>query len=356
MSGTELVKTDQTELVPTSAEAYIARVVPVKVRNALNLAHQQFFGALADPEMSAPDRTILAAFALVELKKALDGPILDKVIMPLMNTNIGFQTDKNPAKSWGGRDIVPYDREIVLECAAEAWLHGLPMYGNMWNIIAESMYVRKEGFEYKVQQLCTYSVAAEVPAIPQAIYTNGGYLTVPCRVKYRPKSDDDDAEPKVFARSYKVRMTKKNKVGVEYAEGKAVRKILRDLYALLSGTILADQANDSGEAAGVHQVAPDYAAIEASDLPQAPEPQAAEGVGPGHGFEKPAKGPPWTTIEKEQFKKIQTRLDVLRMSEDDILKQFKLTDIGGLENLDVKDLEPVWQWLGNQQPRQQVKK
>lgn len=228
---------------------FLAKVVPPEHMESLARVHDQFFGALAAPDLSVPERTLLTAVATTQLREALK-PMVRPVLMPLMNTPIGFDTDKNPAKGWSGQS---YDEATVLECTTQAWLHGLPPTGNAFNIIAGGMYPRKEGYEGLLSTVCRFSATATVPAISDNLYQQGGYLNVPVLVQYRLHSEPEDAPARKFHQTYSVRLNKRNAVGVESCEGKAKRKAYRDLWHALSGVLLAD-ADDPDGTASVHQV------------------------------------------------------------------------------------------------------
>lgn len=230
--------------------AYLERVVPGPVIAQLEEAHQTFFGALTGTDMTPTEKTLLTSSAVVSLRKMLGGEILKNVIMPLMNSPVGFDTDKNPMKGWNGPSYSPQE---VLECAAEAWLHGLPMTGNAWNIIGSRMYPRKEGFELLLSSVCRFSAKVSVPEIGKQLYEQGGYLRVPVEVQYKFHGEPDEAPNRRFHGTYSVRLNRKNAVGVENVEGKAKRKAYRDLWLAVTGTLLPD-ADDPDEAGTVHQV------------------------------------------------------------------------------------------------------
>lgn len=79
------------------------------------------------------------------------------MLMMLQGKPLGFRTDMD-AK--GG-----YQPAVVVGCAVEAYLKGLPPVGNCWNIIAGRTYVTKEGFEFLLRkQGAKYSI---VPGMPE---------------------------------------------------------------------------------------------------------------------------------------------------------------------------------------------
>lgn len=258
MSETEAPQTDQSTALTRREErqAFLEKFVPAETMMQLEEAHNQFFGALAHKDLSVPERTVLSSIAIVQLKQALSGPILQQVIKPLANTSIGFDTDRNPTKGWNGP---AYPDETILSCAAEAWLHGLPVIGNRWNIIAGQMYARQEGFELLCSNLCRFTAKVKVPEIGADLYKQGGYVDCPVTILFRRHGDpdiDDNGEeipPEKFSGIYSCRLTRKNSVAVDYLTGKARRKGLKGLYQHLTGLSLSDTDSEEAEAR-VHQV------------------------------------------------------------------------------------------------------
>lgn len=227
--------------------AAMAAVVPTTKMQALEVAYQLFGGCLADPTMSHAQRAVLTAAAATALRQALEGPVLEAAVMPLQNHPAGFDTDRNPNKGWNGEI---YSKEIVLGCAVQAILTGLPLTGNVWNIIGGSFYVRKEGFEQLVASRCRYSILARVPIdAATKLYETGGYVSTPVTVLYQLFGDAEGSEPRKFTATYNLRLTRKNAVAPDYLEGKAKRKALRDLWGILSGQLLAE-AGDEEEGRG----------------------------------------------------------------------------------------------------------
>lgn len=237
---------------PAERQEFLARFVQPDAMQALKVAHRQFFGALADPGLSVPERTILTAGGVLAVQEALGGEILDKVLMPLMNHPSGFGTDRDPAKGYSG---APYSSDVVLRCASQMWLQGLPPTGGCWDIIANRAYVRKDGFGLLVGNVARTTFKAKIPAIPGPMFASGGYVTVPVTIKYKLHTAAEDAEPETFNGVYECRLNAKNRVPVEFLTGKAKRKSFRDLYNLLTGQSLGESPEDAGAGeAEIHHV------------------------------------------------------------------------------------------------------
>jgi len=355
-TAAETLPATRASLTKTDRRTFLEKVVPPETMVALQEAHDHFFGALQSPDLTVPERTILSSTALVRLREALKGPILDAVIMPLMNTAIGFDTDKHPGK--GGYDGPAYPKAVVLECACEAWLHGLPLIGNAWNIIASTMYPRKEGFEGLVAALAKYTIEVDVPPLPKELWDNGGYLKCPVRIQYRlhddPEKDPADPEKEFpnrrFHGVYSVRVNRRNVVAVEASEGKAKRKALRDLYRVITGVLLPE-AEDLGEApAGIHQVGSAFGPTRTDEVvhelrTDGGKPQAEATEATGDGETSPADTPvaegqpPWETISPDQVEALQAMLEKRGASEYELLESIGQGEIAQVKFLPIEDFD-----------------
>lgn len=89
------------------------------------------------------EKSLYYAHYLIEIKKSFTDDVME-LIRSLMNTNIGFKTDRNPLMS---RGVTPYNDEVIINCAVQAMMHGLRIHGNEFNIIGGNFYVTKEGLE-----------------------------------------------------------------------------------------------------------------------------------------------------------------------------------------------------------------
>src|SRR5512141_1094725 len=76
---------------------------------------------------------LAVAQTMTQLREALTPEVMAPIIA-MMNTNLGFRTDKDPRlKDREGRPNVPYPMEVVRECFIESKLRGFHTVGNEWN-------------------------------------------------------------------------------------------------------------------------------------------------------------------------------------------------------------------------------
>jgi hypothetical protein len=80
------------------------------------------------------------------LRELLTDEIMKDVFMPLMNTKIGFATDRNGKPDKRGNTKPLYSINIVRDAIIDAAAFGLLPTFNQMNIISEKMYPTKEGF------------------------------------------------------------------------------------------------------------------------------------------------------------------------------------------------------------------
>jgi hypothetical protein len=261
--------------VATRGPAAVATIPQEKV-DALELAYNTYLGALNNPALSTVQRMMLTAQGTLALREALKGPVYQNILKPLMNTDGGFDTDRNPAKNYSG---APYDEDTVVTVVAQMCLLGLPPTGNLFNIISGRAYPRKEGYEKLVNERCRATPKVRVGDY-QALGGAAGYVPCTVTIKYQLNDAPEGSEARTFTGVYDCRLTANNKVPVDYLAGKALRKAYRALYAILTGQYLPEADEDTlpGAPAGPTEQAGPSAddIIEAEVVPEAPAPAASK--------------------------------------------------------------------------------
>lgn len=97
------------------------------------------------------------AKAMMDLDELLTPEVM-KPIMALMNSSLGFKTDRDPARpvkqsdgTW--KEPKPYHDFVVKRIFIEARLRGFHVIGNHFNIIAGNFYAAQNGLNFKVKKL-----------------------------------------------------------------------------------------------------------------------------------------------------------------------------------------------------------
>ena len=99
------------------------------------------------------------------MRDALTDQVVKQVFEPLMNTKIGFRTDKDPNRPRKKKDGTfetpkPYSTEVVRDCIIDAVINGLMPTGNQFNIISGTMYPTKEGYAALLKKIgCKYMIS-----------------------------------------------------------------------------------------------------------------------------------------------------------------------------------------------------
>ena len=179
-----------------------------------------------------------AAFQAVNvvslLKQALTDEVMDAVFMPLMNTKIGFLTDRNGRPNSRGQVKAPYSREIVRDCIIDAVAIGLLPTGNQFNIIAERMYPTKEGYTALLRKL-------GVKYFIEVSYDKGqtqGFAEIPCKISYKYDGENNNF-------SIVATVKKDDYSSPDQLRGKAERRAKKALYEYITGCDFGDADEES---------------------------------------------------------------------------------------------------------------
>lgn len=175
------------------------------------------------------------ARAMIDMRGLLT-PELMAPVLAMMNTDLGFRTDRDPkVKNSRGEYPAPYQIDVVREVFIEARLRGLRLIGNEFNIIAARCYATKNGLERLVRDITkgTCEISIDPPQMLQ------GFAKVKCRATWKFKNEtftigvraEDPCE-------YLVRVNEF--MGPDGAMGKAERKIYKRIYARLTGKDVGD--------------------------------------------------------------------------------------------------------------------
>lgn len=184
---------------------------------------------------------IHTANAMGQLRELLNAETM-KPILQLMNSPLGFLTDKDPKRpQWkGGREVHPdpYALEVVRDCVIEATLRGIPIVGNNFNIIGSRTYVTKEGFGTLLKKVAGFSDLKITPGVPKLVGENGALVEMEATWRKDGKEDG-------LRRTIPVRVN--SGMGTDAILGKAERKVKCAVYNQVTGSELSD--GDAEEAA-----------------------------------------------------------------------------------------------------------
>lgn len=214
------------------------------------------------------------------LREALTDEVMDKVFMPLMNTKIGFMTDRTGKPNKRGVTQPLYTRDIVRDCIIDAVIIGLLPTGNQFNILAERMYPTKEGYTALLKKLGVRYVIE----IGQDKSTNPQYAELSCKISYQHGGEKNGF-------TVNTTVTKNDYSSNDQIRGKAERKAKKALYEYITGSDFGDgdetstgivdtvaveikQEANMGEAIGVEDAVAEEV-TPADTIQQKPQPNAA---------------------------------------------------------------------------------
>ena len=166
-----------------------------------------------------------AAMAIKGLKEILTDELMKETFMPLMNTRVGFMTDK-PTKNAPNQY---YTVEEVRNCLIDGICIGLLPTGNQINIIAGRMYPTKEGYTALLKKVGVKYVIN----IGQDLSQSPTVAELKVRIDYEYKG-----EKNVFP--YTAQLKKTDYTGIDQLKGKAERRAKKALFEYLTGCDLGE--------------------------------------------------------------------------------------------------------------------
>lgn len=185
-------------------------------------------------------RSLIMARGVVEIRKQLTPEVMAS-IMPLMNTQLGFKTDRGP----GMREQTPYSVDQVREAFAVSLLTGLYPVGQEWAIISGQCYVCLNGWKRKLEQLPGVSNIEVAPGMPRLDQATGHALVaVSLRWVKDGKRDelrDHQGKP---GRVFTVQVF--GRPAPDQLIGKAKAKAFRAAYEQAAGISVALDDEDTG--------------------------------------------------------------------------------------------------------------
>ena len=174
------------------------------------------------------ERTFKLAAGMQNLRQLITEDMMQDV-MQLMNTPLGFRTDRDPSQTdRDGKPFEPYPVGVVKEVLIEATLRGLQPVGNQFNIMSGRCYITKEGFTHKLKDLPGFAGLVIVMSPPRVGVDGAGAL-VTCSATWSMNGTPGRIECEIPVRINKG-------MGADAALGKAERKLKARIYAQITGS------------------------------------------------------------------------------------------------------------------------
>lgn len=181
-----------------------------------------------------------AAFQAVSvvnlLREAMTDEVMDKVFLPLMNTRLGFLTDKTGTDRKTGAKTPLYPTAVVRDAIIDAVAIGLLPTGNQFNIIAGRMYPTKEGYTSLLRK---QGVKYFIEVGYDKSQTQG-FAEIPCKITYHYNGEKNG-----FAIVATVK--KDSYSSADQLRGKAERRAKKALYEFVTGCDFGDADETSSK-------------------------------------------------------------------------------------------------------------
>jgi hypothetical protein len=175
------------------------------------------------------EKELQVARGVADLRAALTPEIMADV-MALMNTSLGFRTDRDPKQidQKTGKPHVPYSIEVVRDVFIEARLRGFHVVNNEFNIIADRFYGCLNGFERKVRTHKRVTNFKDTYSVPVMMGEKGAIV--------KARADwHQDGTPQFIEREFGVRVNAG--MGADAIIGKAKRKLFAVVLGQLTGVV-----------------------------------------------------------------------------------------------------------------------
>ena len=166
-----------------------------------------------------------AARVITLLREALTDEVMARVFMPLMNTKVGFRTDRDGKPDKNGRTKPLYDVPTVRDAIIDAAIIGLLPTGNQFNIISGTMYPTKEGYTVLLKKIG----AKYVIDVQQDRSQNPAFAEFPCKITYSYNGEKNSLTINATVRRDQYSSN-------DQLRGKAERRAKKALYEYLTGT------------------------------------------------------------------------------------------------------------------------
>ena len=191
-----------------------------------------------------------AAQVIGLLREALTDEVMNAVFMPLMNTKVGFRTDRDGKPDKNGRPKPLYDIPTVRDAIIDAAIIGLLPTGNQFNIISGTMYPTKEGYTVLLKKIG----AKYIIDVQQDRSQNPAFAEFPCKITYAFNGEKNSLTVVATVRRDQYSSN-------DQLRGKAERRAKKALYEYLTGT----DYGDADETSSRPNVVIDTVAVEISE-------------------------------------------------------------------------------------------
>ncbi len=181
----------------------------------------------------------IMAAAQQHLRECFDSKVM-AVVLPLMNSPLGFLTDRDPAKGWQGK---PYGPDVVRDVLICGQLQGARVVGNEINIIASGLYLTRQYYERQLREMDgVTNIEPPSLGIPRScVVQDKTYAEVQAVLKFHL-----DGKPVVmkFTDSAAIRVFWNKGMTIDGIHGKVKKRIYKAACELVSGHEIHESGDD----------------------------------------------------------------------------------------------------------------
>lgn len=224
--------------------------------------------AIANTATSGFAREMLTAQAMSQLR-ALMTPEVMKPVMELMNSELGFLTDRDPRRGRWNREkkcyekVEPYTEEVVRDCLISGRLQDLSWVGNQLNIISGKCYTTKNGLTALLKKLKGLQNLVVSIGVPR-LMTGGAVVQVSATWTYNGvKGSLVGLEGKNYI---EIPVKVNDQMGSDAIIGKAERKAKARIYAQITGSEVAEGEIDGDVLSTAKPVGPGVSSTPAGSV------------------------------------------------------------------------------------------
>ena len=196
-------------------------------------AQDKFEVALRSAQAIDIVNNVGAAFSAAQIiklmREALTDEVMSTIFMPLMNSKVGFRTDRDGRPNKRGEVQPLYSINVVRDAIIDAALIGLRPTGNQFNIISGTMYPTKEGYTSLLKKIG----AKYVIDIMQNQSKDPAFAEFPCKISYQFNGEKNTLTITATVR-------RDQYASYDQLRGKAERRAKKALYEYLTGTDYGD--------------------------------------------------------------------------------------------------------------------
>lgn len=189
-------------------------------------------------------RSFITAQAMQQLRESLTPDVM-KPMMELMNSDLGFLTDKDPKRPrWNSQTnrmeiVEAYSVDVVRDCLIVGMLQGLAPIGNQINIISGRCYIPKNGISVMLKRVPGFSNLVISYGLPK-LATNGEGAIVPVAASWKINGQPQKLSGADGKDIIEIPVKVNKQMGADAILGKAERKAKARVYAQITGSEIAD--------------------------------------------------------------------------------------------------------------------